>query len=1000
MTIDSFAENDGRSARSFADQQSDGIISRFFFHSAYPILKQGSQRPLRENDLPELGESESSHRNRIQIEKIWAEEVKSGRENLGRALFAEYIRSTWKAQFLAFINFIARIGQAWALGMLMEQFGKYDNDASISEKVVDAKMGYLYAGLLVGFGLVAFPSKQHCFFMTYCKGLQLKVGLIAAIYRKTLNLPSTGIDVSNGYVTNLASNDVDRFLQTSVSAVFILAGPIASVLILILGIIVTGPAFAAGFSLLIILLPIQMYAGRMFAKFRSRVAALTDSRVSLVAQTVYGNRVMKFNGWEDSFREKIAHMRQQEVNVLYRASFFRAFNEALFYFTSLLVSVITFTIDVLANGNVLSPKTVFTALTLFSMLQYILAKHLPFAVTGISECYISCRRIQALLKLPEHSVEEVQVIDTTRIGNSREVLSLSHVSCHWDRASEKNNDSRTVALSDVSLSLEAGKLYCVIGIVGSGKSALLAALAGEIPVSEGEIKRKYASLSYAVQDSWIMDATVRENIIMSSEFDQTWYDEVFKACGLNDDFCHGDSQILGDRGVQCSGGQRARIGLARTLYCDADIILLDDCLSAVDSKIARTLFYSAIQKLATKRGRCVVLATHQLQFCNDADYCIFVDKGRVVGKGSYSDCVAQSNGKLLHSTQTEAEKSPWHKTVDTLLLPTAATIADNAVANGLAAEKNVQKEKRTTGVITTKTYRAYVNALGISTAFVLFALFAVTQAAQLLAVVIIGNWSGASADKQASYIKNVLWLTSGVVLLAIVRAYFTFYSLIKASKKLHNLMLSSVLSAKIEFFDTTPVGRILNRFSADVGICDETLVLTIYDFSVGLFVVVGSILTAVISLPFTLIALLPLVCYFIKLRRIFVKTTRELKRIEGMARSPIFAMMSESLKGVRTIRCNDKTEYFFNKFEDIQTAHTKAAFAFTLCSRWFAFHLDIISFIFTSVASFSAVLFHDQGWLEIQPSVLGLALTLLIQVSTTNFPWIVRQSAVRILKRK
>jgi len=1001
--MESFTENDGRSAMSAATQRFAGVVSRFFFHSAYPTLKLGSQRPLKEDDLPALGKLESPRHNRLKIEKVWAEEVKSGRMNLGRALLADFITSTWKAQLLAFINFLARIGQAYALGLLMEEFGRYDSDAaSMSEKVVDAKMAYIYAGLLTVCGLIAFPSKQHCFYHSYCKGLQLKVGLIATIYHKTLRLPSIGVDVSNGHITNLASNDVERFQLTSVWAVFIIAGPIASVLILIVGIIVTGPAFAVGFSLMILLLPIQIYAGRKFAHYRSRVAALTDSRVGLVSQTVFGNRVMKFNGWEDSFREKIAHQREQEVNVLYRASIYRAFNEALFYFTSLLVSVITFTIDVLANGRVLSPKTVFTAITLFNTLQYILSKHLPNAVTGLSECYISCRRIQALLKLSEHCDQEVKEIDAEQSSNTREVLSLLHISCHWDQAPGKDTSS-TVALSDISLSLETGKLYCLIGIVGSGKSALLAALAGELPVSEGKIERRYKSLSYAVQDSWIMDATVRENIIMGSDFDQTWYGEVFEACGLNDDFCQGDSQVLGDRGVQCSGGQRARIGLARALYCDSDILLLDDCLSAVDSKVARSLFYSAIQKLATKRGRCVVLATHQLQFCNDADCCIFVDKGTVVRMGSYADCFAHSNGKLLHTTQAGAGQGISYKPDDNTdreisVLPTK-TIADKAESTDVAAEQNVQKEKRTTGVIKMKTWIAYVNALGVSTAFVLLALFAVTQTGQLLVIVIIGNWSGASADKQASYINTVLWLTSGVVLFSVMRAYFTLYSLIKASKHLHNLMLSSVLSAKIEFFDTNPVGRILNRFSADVGICDETLPLTIYDFSVGLFVVVGSIVTAVISLPFTLIALLPLMCYFIKLRRIFVKTTREVKRIEGMARSPIFAMMSESLKGVRTIRCNGKMDYFFNKFEDIQTAHTKAAFAFTVCSRWFAFNLDIISFVFTSVASFSAVLFHDKGWLDIQPSVLGLALTLLIQISTTNFPWIVRQSAVRILKQ-
>ena len=981
--MDNFREN---------DVQSDGIISRFFFHAAYPTLKLGSKRPLTADDLPELGRFESPCHNRLKIEKLWTEEVKSGRMNLGRALLAEYIRSMWKEQLLAFINFIARIGQAWALGMLMEEFGRHDGDASTSKKVVDARMAYIYAGLLTCCGLIVFPSKQHCFLQTYRKGLQLKVGLIATIYHKTLRLPSIGVDVSNGHVTNLASNDVERFQFTSVSAVFILVGPVASVLILIVGIFVTGPAFAIGFSLMILLMPIQIHVGRKFAQVRSRVAALTDSRVSLVSQTVHGNRVMKFNGWEDSFREKIAYQREQEVKVLYKASIYRAFNEALFYFTSLLVSVITFTIDVLANGRVLSPKTVFTAITLFNMLQNILSKHLPSAVMGLSECYISCRRIQAFLKLPEH--EEVNATDSEQSSIASEVLSLLHVSCYWDRSSSEKESASIVALSDVSLSLQAGKLYCLIGIVGSGKSALLAALSGEMPVSEGKIERKYASLSYAVQDSWIMNATVRENIVMGSDFNQTWYDEVFQSCGLDDDFCHGDSQILGDRGVQCSGGQRARIGLARALYCDSDVLLLDDCLSAVDSKVARTLFYSAIQKLATKRGRCVVLATHQLQFCDEADCCIFMDKGRVVGMGLYSECVSLSDGKLLHTTQAGAIRSSSYKPYDNADREISALPSKLITDKAEAKEENVQKEKRTTGVIKMKTWIAYMRAVGAKTAFVLLALFAVTQALQLLVIVIVGNWSGAPADKQTSFINTVLWLTGGVVFLSITRAYLTFYSLIKASKQLHNLMLSSVLSAKIEFFDTNPVGRILNRFSADVGICDETLPLTIYDFSVGLFVVVGSIVTAVISLPFTLIALLPLMVYFIKLRRIFVKTTRELKRIDGIARSPIFAMMSESLKGVRTIRCNGKMDYFSKRFEDIQTAHTKAAFAFMLCSRWFAFNLDIISFVFTSVACFSAVLFHDKGWFDIQPSVLGLALTLLIQISTTNFPWIVRQSAV------
>jgi ATP-binding cassette subfamily C (CFTR/MRP) protein 4 len=202
-----------------------------------------------------------------------------------------------------------------------------------------------------------------------------------------------------------------------------------------------------------------------------------------------------------------------------------------------------------------------------------------------------------------------------------------------------------------------------------------------------------------------------------------------------------------------------------------------------------------------------------------------------------------------------------------------------------------------------------------------------------------------------------------------------------------------VLRAKIEFFDTNPLGRILNRFSADVGIIDEALPLTIYDFLVGFFMVLGGLATAIVVLPFILVVLPPLIWYFLRLRRIFVSTTRELKRLEGMARSPIFAMMSESLNGIATIRSNDKVEYFKTKFEEIHDAHTRAFFSFAASSRWFATQMDFLAFILMSMASLLAVLFNDQGWFEVDPAILGLALTILIQIATTNFPWMVRQSA-------
>lgn len=994
-----------------------GFFSRMSFTWIYPILELGSQRPLEEMDLPEVCNLESSAFNRAHIEDIWEKEKETKRENLARALLVEYLRSTWTVQLLALVNMFARIAQAWGLGMLMEQFGRLGGEKKVSSDEIDTKKGHFYAGFLVITGLIAFPTKQQQFFLAYRKGLQMRIGLVAAIYQKALRLPAPGIGgndhASAGHVTNLASNDVDRFVMTSVTAPFLIVGPFISMIILLVGIFIIGPVFAAGYALLFLLVPLQVYFGRRFAYLRSKVAKITDSRVTLVSQAVNGVRVMKFNGWENNFEQRITGVRKRELVQLQKASVFRALNEALFYFTSLAVSVFIFALHVLLGGT-LTPKNVFTTMTLLNIVQFILAKHLPNSVMGLCECYISCKRIQAFFALPEleHLGEQVKLKESAA-HDSRDqkegiqtLISFSNVTCHWktNSISELEGDQLfvepgKVALSDISISFQEGKLYCIIGVVGSGKSAFLQALAGELPVSTGGVSRQYNSISYAVQDPWIMDASVRENIVMGCSFDEEWYNEVVKRCRLEDDiakFLLGDMTILGDRGVQCSGGQRARIGLARAIYCDSEVLLLDDCLSAVDSKVARDLFYSAIQQLVLTRGCCVILVTHQLQFVGEADCCLFVDSGKLLCEGSFTHCVSISNGKLAHTLQ-----STGVFTKKNLFIESESDVSSPGKNDDLTSdtalklvEDVMQKEKRTTGIIDATTWKAYGNALGgFFACFLFFVLFAVTQVSQLVAIIQIGHWSSASIDKQASYIAFISWLTCGVIALSIVRAFLTLNLLIKASQYLHQQMLHSVLRAKIEFFDTNPLGRILNRFSADVGICDETLPLTLYDFTAGIFIVVGSIATAIVSLPFILIVFPPLIYYFLRLRRIFVTTTRELKRLEGMARSPIFAMMSEALKGITTIRSNSKIQYFSEKFEKAQNAHSRAYFAFTVASRWFAFKLDFISFILMTVATVFAVLFHDQGWFEVNPSILGLSLTLLIQISTTNFPWIVRQSA-------
>mmetsp|Transcript_14515 Transcript_14515/g.21627 ORF Transcript_14515/g.21627 Transcript_14515/m.21627 type:complete len:993 (-) Transcript_14515:9-2987(-) len=687
-----------------------------------------------------------------------------------------------------------------------------------------------------------------------------------------------------------------------------------------------------------------------------------------------------------------------------------------------------------------------------SICQFILTKHLPNAIMGLSECLVSCRRAQSFLELPEshgHSLSDNDndndnnknddndnnddeavtgpsmsvLVNSLGVGQekrkeckSKNVLSLENVTCHWS----STNTGMPAAISNISMDFKKNHVYCIIGRVGSGKSALLQALAGELPVSEGNLTAKFHSLSYAAQEPWIMDGSVRENIIMGLAYETDWYQQVVNACGLMPDIQtsfqpHGDLTIVGDRGVQCSGGQKARIALARCLYMrESDVLLLDDPLSAVDSKVARTIYYDAILDLAVTRGqKCVILVTHQHQFVGDST-CILMENGRMQASGSFSDCVEASNGDIKNALQVEKPKEQNSNTsmtsesnsesefkVEEYMLPNPDT--DNSCAEKSPVQEvqedvkdESQKEGRVVGIIARETWTAFgkeLGGLGICIAFL--SIFALTQGSMLLIITMLGFWAEERSDHQnlPKWFILILSLTAAVIILSILRAIFSFYLFIQAAQRLHDRMLQSVLRAKIEFFDTNPLGRILNRFSADVGILDETFPLTIYDFVVGLFVVLGGMITAGVVLPFILLCVPPLLWAFFMLRKIFVTTSRELKRIEGMSRSPIFATLSETLGGIATIRSNSKVEYFKEKFEIFQNSHTRAYFAFVCTSRWFAFQLDVLAFSLLAAASFLAVLFHDRKWFLVDPAVLGLALTLLIQISTTNFPWIVRQSA-------
>lgn len=1020
------------------------LLSRLFFYWPTQLLRLGMERPLTEQDIPQIATVESSTYNLNMLEQLWNNEMervkrynkkldrkgdtktKRKKPSLHRALLKNFFTSIWYVQPMMCATVVARVVQSVALGILVQSF----------ERENSSRDGYLWATILMICGAVILFEHHHVFFITWRKGMQLRIACVAAIFAKSLRLKSIGgIDkASSGKIMNLASNDVERFLVTALFISYAFWAPVQSIAVLVVGLLLLGPAFAAGFGLLIcFFVPLQVFLSNRFATFRSKVAAITDARVTLVSQAVAGARVMKMSGWEWQFNERIAEIRRTEVKQIGKANRMKALNEAVFFATNVVIAIVVFLVHV-AIGGELTPRNVFTTLSLINVLQIEMTKHVSIAVMSTSECYVSVSRIQKFLEAPElNSCDKPIPAAKSQNTSSETAVLLSNVTCFWsgkggnvggcdDQSSNESNNtiidananhSDAIALDAIDLELRMNQLTCIIGLVGSGKSALIQVLAGELPTSSGKLDRFYSSLAYASQDPWIMDGTVRENILLGLPFKKNWYNKVVVACGLVVDFEQfrdGDATIVGDRGVQCSGGQRARIGLARALYRDADVLFLDDPLSAVDSKVGRLIFYSAIQDLGVKRGKCVVLATHQHQFIGDSR-CVLMSNGRILCDGSYAECVS-AGGDTLTMTAHNADdrehvaENGEKVAVDGVenggLISVIRGEEENHEANGLAGDADVPKnaaddykEMNVTGIVKVETFLNYARAMGgVWVGVALLVLFSITQASVLVCIAAIGKWAELLPEDQTS--PSILGIVGGlgaaVVVLALVRAFTSFALTMRASKRLHDRMTKSVLRAKIEFFDTNPVGRILNRFSADVGSNDDLLPQTLFDFFVIAFLVIGAIVTAVSVLPFTLIAIPPLLWYFVRVRRMFVTTTRELKRLEGLARSPIFAMMSESLSGIAVIRANGAVKYFREKFERAHDAHSRAFFSFIASSRWIGFRMDSLMFVFLSVASFLAVLFNDQDWFELDAAILGLALTMILQLAGL-FQWCIRQSA-------
>ncbi|XP_029065759.1 multidrug resistance-associated protein 4 isoform X2 [Monodon monoceros] len=954
-----------------------------------------------------LPEDRSKHLGE-ELQGYWDREVlraeKDAREpSLTKAIIKCYWKSYLVLGIFTLIEESTRVVQPIILGKIIGYFENYNpTDSAALYKA------YGYAGVLSACTLVLAILHHLYFYHVQCAGMRLRVAMCHMIYRKALCLSNLAMGkTTTGQIVNLLSNDVNRFDQVTIFLHFLWAGPLQAIIVTILLWMEIGISCLAGMAVLIILLPLQSCIGKLFSSLRSKTAAFTDTRIRTMNEVITGIRIIKMYGWEKSFADLITSLRRKEISKILRSSYLRGMNLASFFVASKIIVFVTFTTYV-TLGNVITASRVFVAVTLYGAVRLTVTLFFPSAVEKVSEAVVSIRRIKNFLLL-----DEITQCNPQLPSDGKMIVDVQDFTASWDKASE------TPTLQGLSFTVRPGELLAVVGPVGAGKSSLLSAVLGELPPSQGLVS-VHGRIAYVSQQPWVFSGTLRSNILFGKKYEKERYEKVIKACALKKDLQlleDGDLTVIGDRGTTLSGGQKARVNLARAVYQDADIYLLDDPLSAVDAEVSRHLFELCICQALYQK--ITILVTHQLQYLKAASQILILKDGEMVQKGTYTEflksgidfgsILKKENEETEPSTvpgspalrnRTFSESSVWSQQSSRPSLKDAAP-EDQDTEN---IQVTLSEESRLEGKVGFKAYKNYFTA-GAHWLIILF-LIPVNIAAQV-AYVLQDWWLSYWANEQSAlnvtvngqgnvtekldlyrYLGIYSGLTVSAVLFGIARSLLVFYVLVSSSQTLHNQMFESILRAPVLFFDRNPTGRILNRFSKDIGHMDDLLPLTFLDFIQTFLQVIGVVGVAVSVIPWIAIPLVPLGIIFFVLRRYFLQTSRDVKRLESTTRSPVFSHLSSSLQGLWTIRAYKAEERFQELFDAHQDLHSEAWFLFLTTSRWFAVRLDAICAIFVIVVAFGSLVLAK----TLDAGQVGLALSYALTLMGM-FQWCVRQSA-------